>query len=78
MVVTTEIAPTLSLAPFISRYVFREFNTDGVDVFKPWVAGYEMSIHFFFKALALADPFLKARLRLCSFPNNLEGATHAS
>ena len=51
MVATTEIAPTLSLAPFITRYVFREFDTNGIDIFKPWVASYEMSIDFFFKAL---------------------------
>ena len=51
MITTVEIAPAAALAPFVHRYVYREFNTNGIDLFKPWVASYEISIHFFFKAL---------------------------
>jgi len=51
MVTTFEIAPTAALAPFVHRYVYCEFDTNGIDVFKPWGASYEISIHFFFKAL---------------------------
>lgn len=51
MITTVEIPPTPALAVFVNRYVYREFDTNGHDIFKPWVASHEMSIHFFFKAL---------------------------
>ncbi len=51
MVTTFEVAPSPALAPYIRRYVYREFDTNGFDIIKPWYASHEASIHFFFKAL---------------------------
>ena len=51
MITTFQIAPTPALAPFVRYYVYREFSTNGFDLIKPWFAGYEMSMHFFFSAL---------------------------
>ncbi len=58
MVATFEIPPSPALAPYISRYVYREFETHGFPVIKPWFATHEASLHFFFKALPvkLANP----------------------
>ena len=49
MITTTEIAPSLALAPFIRSYTYREFDTHGTDVIKPWHASHETNIIFFFK-----------------------------
>jgi AraC-like DNA-binding protein len=49
MITTTEIAPAPVLAPYIRCYTYREFNTNGVDLIKPWHATHEITIPFFFK-----------------------------
>ena len=50
MITTYEIAPALILAPFIRCYSFREFDTKGLDLLKPFHAPHEISIVFFFKS----------------------------
>lgn len=49
MITTSEIAPSPALAPFISCYAYREFDTNGIDLIKPWQASSEANIIFFFK-----------------------------
>ena len=49
MITTSEIAPSPALAPFIRSYTYREFDTNGTDVVKPWHASHEANIIFFFK-----------------------------
>lgn len=49
MITTSEIAPVTALAPFISCYAYREFDTKGTDVIKPWQASSEANIIFFFE-----------------------------
>lgn len=58
MITTTEILPAPPLAPFVRCYAFREFDTRGTNLLKPWHASHEISFLFFFKALPvqLADP----------------------
>jgi AraC-like DNA-binding protein len=58
MITTTEILPAPPLAPFVRCYAFREFDTRGTNLLKPWHASNEISLFFFFKALPvqLADP----------------------
>lgn len=51
MITTSEIAPSPALAPFVHCYAYREFDTNGFDVIKPWHASHEMYIPFFFKAV---------------------------
>ena len=49
MITTSEIAPSLALAPFVHSYSYREFDTCGTDVIMPWRASHESNIIFFFK-----------------------------
>ena len=49
MITSSEIAPSPALAPFISCYAYREFDTNGIDLIKPWQASSEANIIFFFK-----------------------------
>ena len=58
MITTSEIAPSPFLAPFVRCYTYREFDTKGLDLIKPWHASHEISMPFFFKALPvkLIDP----------------------
>ena len=49
MITTSEIAPSPALAPFIRTYAYREFDTRGTDVIKPWHASHDTNIIFFFK-----------------------------
>jgi AraC-like DNA-binding protein len=58
MITTAEIAPSPLLAPFVRCYSFREFDTKGKDLIKPWHASHEVSMSFFFKAkpLQLINP----------------------
>lgn len=49
MIFTTEIQPAPALSPFIRSYAYREFDTMGDDMIKPWHASYEMPLVFFFK-----------------------------
>ena len=49
MITTSEIAPSPALAPFIRSYTYREFDTNGSDLIKPWHASHEANIIFFFK-----------------------------
>ena len=51
MITSLEIAPSPALAPFISCYAFRKFDTNGIDLIKPWQASSEANIIFFFKDL---------------------------
>ncbi|HRQ52019.1 MAG TPA: hypothetical protein PLR74_15835, partial [Agriterribacter sp.] len=51
MITTTEILPAPDLAPFVRCYAFREFDTKGANLIKPWHASHEISLFFFFKAL---------------------------
>jgi AraC-like DNA-binding protein len=51
MVTTSEIAPAPALAPFVRCYSYREFDTKGVDITKPWHATHEITMPFFFDAL---------------------------
>lgn len=52
-ITTSEIAPSAILAPFVRCYSYREFNTKGLQLIKPWHASHEMSMAFFFKAKPL-------------------------
>lgn len=58
MITTTEIPPAPVLAPFVRCYAFREFDTKGANLLKPWHASHEISLFFFFKAfpVQLTDP----------------------
>ena len=49
MITTSEVAPSPALAPFIRSYTYREFDTNGTEVIKPWQASHEANIIFFFK-----------------------------
>lgn len=49
MITTSEIAPSPALAPFVHSYTYREFDTHGTDLIKPWHASHEANISFFFK-----------------------------
>ena len=49
MITTTEILPTAALAPYIRSYSYREFDTHGIDIIKPWHASQDSNIIFFFK-----------------------------
>ncbi len=57
-ITTTEIAPSAVLAPFVRCYSYREFDTKGLYLIKPWHASHEIAMPFFFKAepLQLTDP----------------------
>jgi AraC-like DNA-binding protein len=58
MITATEIAPAPVLAPFVRCYSFREFDTKGRNLIKPWHASHEISMPFFFKAkpVSLSNP----------------------
>lgn len=58
MIITSEIAPSQALAPFIHSYAYREFDTLGTDMIKPWHASHLTNISFFFKEVPakLSDP----------------------
>ena len=49
MILTSEIQPSPTLSPFVNSYAYREFDTMGADMIKPWHASYEMPLVFFFK-----------------------------
>jgi AraC-like DNA-binding protein len=49
MIVTSEIAPSPALAPFIYWYAYREFETGGEYIIKPWHASHQSNIVFFLK-----------------------------
>jgi AraC-like DNA-binding protein len=49
MITTSETAPSAALVPFVQSYTYREFDTHGTDLIKPWHASHESSIVFFFK-----------------------------
>ena len=50
MITTSEIAPSPVLAPFVRCYSFREFDTKGLALIRPWQASHEIAMPFFFKA----------------------------
>src|SRR5688500_12441561 len=58
MIIVTEISPAPVLAPFVRCYSFREFDTKGRNLIKPWHASHEISMPFFFKAkpVSLSNP----------------------
>ena len=49
MITTSEFAPSPELAPFVRVYAYREFDTHGADLIKPWHASPDTNIIFFFK-----------------------------
>lgn len=51
MISFSEIAPSKALTPFIESYTYREFDTVGENIVKPWHASHQLSIIFFFKEL---------------------------
>ncbi|MEO6683331.1 MAG: helix-turn-helix domain-containing protein [Ginsengibacter sp.] len=51
MITTSEFAPSPVLAPFVRVYAYREFDTCGRDLIKPWHASHKTNIIFFFKDL---------------------------
>ncbi len=53
MISSTEIAPAPILGPFVRCYTFREFDTQGNILIKPWHAASEVTMPFFFKAKPL-------------------------
>lgn len=58
MISTTEITPAAALKPFVRRYTYREFDTCGKNVTKPFHADHKVCIGFFFKSVPvkLTDP----------------------
>lgn len=69
MIITSEIAPSPVLAPYVRCYTFREFDTKGLDLIKPWHASHEISMPFFFKAIPvqLVDPVTTQILKTGSY-----------
>ncbi len=53
MITTSEITASPELLPFVRCYTFREFDTKGLNLVKPWHATHEISMYFYFKALPL-------------------------
>jgi AraC-like DNA-binding protein len=49
MITTSQILPCRALAHLVRAYSYREFDTNGVDVIKPWHASHDMNIIFFFQ-----------------------------
>ena len=58
MITTSEIAPTAALMHLIRCYSWREFDTQGADLVRPWYACHELSLLLFFGdvPLRLIDP----------------------
>lgn len=54
MTITSELAPSPALAPFIRAYTYREFDTNGKDATNPWRASHENNITFFLKDLPVS------------------------
>ncbi|MEJ7768637.1 MAG: helix-turn-helix domain-containing protein [Chitinophagaceae bacterium] len=53
MVTTSEIAASHVLAPFVRCYSYRELDTKGVDLIKPWHASHEVTMPFCLNARPL-------------------------
>lgn len=51
MITTSEIPPSPILAPFVRCYTYREFDTKGFDLTRPWHASHEISLGFHLKSL---------------------------
>lgn len=51
MITTNEIPPSPALTPFIRCYTFREFDTEGCDLIRPWEATPDITLIFFFRDL---------------------------
>ncbi len=58
MITTTEIRPSPALAHLVRCYSWREFDTLGSDLIRPWHACHELSLIFFFADVPvhLLDP----------------------
>lgn len=58
MITTSQISASPLLLPFVRCYSFREFDTGGADMHKPFHAQHEIVMVFFFKSLPihLKDP----------------------
>ncbi|RXJ49416.1 helix-turn-helix domain-containing protein [Gelidibacter gilvus] len=58
MVTSSHIAPNPILSAYVVNYTLRQFETDGLDIKRPWFASYQTSITFFFKdkPINLRDP----------------------
>ncbi|MCC6287932.1 MAG: AraC family transcriptional regulator [Chitinophagaceae bacterium] len=65
MITTYEAKPIYPLSPYVYRYTYREFNTNGADVTKPKHAVNEIVMHFFFRGMPvkLTDPLTGAVLK---------------
>jgi len=59
MITASEFAPSPTLAPFIRSYTYREFDTRGTDVIKPWQTSHDTINIFFFKYLVASLTDLK-------------------
>lgn len=71
MIITTEIAPSPVLAPFVRCYSYREFDTGGTDLVKPWHAAHEVTIPFCLNAKPLQ--FFTPQTGLISTASNYGG-----
>jgi len=52
MITASEFVSSPTLAPFIRSYTYREFDTRGTDIIKPWQTSHDTNNIFFFKYLA--------------------------
>ncbi len=69
MITTSEIAPSRVLAPFVRCYAYRELDTKGSDLIRPWHASHEISLTFHFKSVPklLSNPKTGQNLRTGSY-----------
>jgi hypothetical protein len=59
MITASEFVSSPTLAPFIRSYTYREFDTRGTDVIKPWQTSHDTINIFFFKYLVASLTDLK-------------------
>lgn len=71
MVSAAEIPPSTRLAPFVRCFTYREFDTNGTDLIKPWHASHEVTIPFCLNARPLQ--FSSAQIGLIQSANNHGG-----
>ncbi len=71
MVTTSEIAPSPVLASFVRCYSYREFDTKGEELVKPWHASHEVTMPFCLNAKPLQ--FSNSQAGLTRTANNYGG-----
>lgn len=78
MVTTSEIAPSPELTSFVRCYSYREFDTNGMNIERPWHASHEICVVFFFKArpVHLLDPNTGQILQTGSYADVLGLGSH--